>query len=123
MRSYSAGLVTLLATSILFACAASTAPPSSDSQDLTSSKTRHAHDGGGNDAPCDPKEGIRKNSACDAGLRCDEVTKVCTEPTEKGAFCFTHRSDDDTCADGLVCKFDRATSQGDEGFDGRCAER
>jgi hypothetical protein len=78
------------------------------------------HNGTGINAPCDPKKGIRHNSVCGDSLRCDDSTSICAKPAAVGGFCDTEKDGDDVCTDGHTCVFDKATSQGDEGFNGRC---
>jgi hypothetical protein len=78
------------------------------------------HNGTGLNAPCDPTKGIRHNSVCGDSLRCDDSDSICAEPAKVGEFCDTEKNGDDVCTDGHVCKFDEATSHGDEGFNGRC---
>jgi hypothetical protein len=78
------------------------------------------HNGTGINAPCDPKKGVRHNSVCGDSLRCDDSTSICAKPAGVGEFCDTEKNGDDVCTDGHVCQFDKATSLGDEGFNGRC---
>jgi hypothetical protein len=84
--------------------------------------TLRGHDSTGKDAPCDQKKGVRHNPVCGADLRCDE-SNICSEPGKLNAFCDTQRGGDDTCADGLVCKFSSTISHGDEGYNGSCAKQ
>jgi hypothetical protein len=78
------------------------------------------HNATGLDAPCDPKKGVRHNPVCGDALRCDDSTSICAKPANVGGFCDTEKNGDDVCSDGHVCQFDKATSEGDEGFNGRC---
>jgi hypothetical protein len=67
------------------------------------------------------KKGVRDNPICGASLRCDDT---CIAASKLGGFCYsTEKGGDDLCEDGLVCKFDKATSQGDEGYDGLCVKK
>jgi hypothetical protein len=80
------------------------------------------HNGTGINAPCDLKKGVRHNPICGDSLRCDDSTSlsICVKPATVGDFCDTEKDGDDVCSDGHTCQFDKATSQGDEGFNGRC---
>jgi hypothetical protein len=78
------------------------------------------HNGTGLNAPCDPKKGIRHNAVCGDSLRCDDSNSICLKPAEVGEFCDTETNGDDVCSNGHICKFDKQTSEGDEGFNGRC---
>jgi hypothetical protein len=79
------------------------------------------HDGKGKDAPCDVAKGVRNNPVCGPDLRCDDTCVAASGPND---FCYsTEKGGDDLCESGYACKFDKATSEGDEGYDGLCRKQ